>query len=85
MGQERYLKGVALRRKTCYRWSEDWSHDHCEFCGVTLVPPDDPAGTVRTGRKATLVARDEFPDDYHRNGDDCFGDFEQTFRWRVVD
>ena len=85
-GQERYLTGVVLRHKTYYRWSEDWDHDHCEFCGVRFAPPEDPDRTKEDRHEGfATLARGQFPDDYHWICEDCFGDIEQTFRWRVVD
>jgi len=31
-GQERYLQGATLVRKPYQARSEEWEHDHCEFC-----------------------------------------------------
>lgn len=59
------------------------SHDHREFCGAAFVPPDNPYRTGEDRHEAT-AARGEFPDDYYWTCEDCLGDFERKFRWRVL-
>jgi len=39
-GQEDYLRGATLVRKRYKAWSEDWEHDHCEFCWTKFMDPD---------------------------------------------
>jgi hypothetical protein len=66
MGQERYLQSATLRWKTYYRWSEDWDHDHCEFCGTKFFPPDNPYQEPDALHEGYATAgHEEFPDDYH--------------------
>src|SRR5947208_2930159 len=38
-GQEDYLQGATLLRKPYRAWSEDWEHDHCEFCWAKFMDP----------------------------------------------
>jgi hypothetical protein len=85
MGQQRYLRSATLRWKTYYRWSEDWDHDHCEFCGTKFLPPDNPyqEPDVLHAGYAT-AAHGEFPDDYHWICAKCYADFKDMFDWKVV-
>ena len=71
-GQERYLSGVKLQRKSYSPYREGWDHDHCEFCGrkLSLMSGDLSHGYV------TL-------DNYHWVCDDCFADFQEAFGWTV--
>jgi hypothetical protein len=39
-GQEEYLQGATLMRKRYKAWSEDWEHDHCEFCWAKFMDPE---------------------------------------------
>ena len=41
-GQEKYLQGATLLRKRYKAWSEDWEHDHCEFCWAKFMDPGFP-------------------------------------------
>src|SRR5438094_5532976 len=38
-GQGEYLLGATLMRKQYKAWSEDWEHDHCEFCWAKFMDP----------------------------------------------
>jgi hypothetical protein len=38
-GQEEYLQGATLLRKPYKAGTEEWDHDHCEFCWTTFVEP----------------------------------------------
>lgn len=71
-GQERYLKGVVLERKLYRRYSPDWDHDHCEFCGAEFSE-GDPA-TLQHGYATS--------DDHHWICDGCFGDFRALLEWQ---
>ncbi len=54
--------GATFRWKRYYRWSEGWSHDHCDFCFATFVDSgsDDPRpGTLNEGYAQT--AHDKSP------------------------
>lgn len=39
-GQESYLKGATLVRKRYRTRSDEWEHDHCEFCWAEFMDPD---------------------------------------------
>ena len=39
-GQEEFLQGVQLYWRHYARYSENWDHDHCEFCGVKFMVED---------------------------------------------
>lgn len=38
-GQEQYLEGATLVLKPYRAWSEEWEHDHCEFCLTKFMDP----------------------------------------------
>jgi hypothetical protein len=38
-GQEVYLQGATLIRKSYKAWSDEWEHDHCEFCWAKFMDP----------------------------------------------
>ena len=38
-GQEDYLQGATLVLRRYKAWSEDWEHDHCEFCWAKFMDP----------------------------------------------
>ena len=85
MGQERYLRSATLRWKTYHRWSEHWTHDHCEFCGTIFLTPDDPHREPDALHEGyATVAHGEFPDDYHWICAKCYADFNDIFDWEVV-
>ncbi len=69
-GQERYLAGVALRRKKYTRYREDWEHDHCEFCGRKFSTRE---GDLNDGYVTS--------DNYHWVCNDCYEDFKAVFNW----
>ncbi len=85
MGQERYLQSARLRWKPYYRWSEGWTHDHCQFCGTRFVIPGDPYQEPDALHEGyATVARGEIPDDYHWVCAKCYADFQGMFDWKVV-
>jgi hypothetical protein len=85
MGQESYLQSATLRQKTYYRWSEDWTHDHCEFCGARFVAPDDPYKEPDDLHEGYAVqSHGHFPDDYDWICAKCYADFKDMFDWKVL-
>jgi hypothetical protein len=72
-GQERFLIGATLSRKKYKKYRSDWEHDHCEFCSKKFSeqPDDTNEGYVT-------------PDGYHWICDECFADFKDRFKWKVV-
>jgi len=73
-GQERFLKGVELRRAEYRPYREGWEHDHCEFCGrkFSTDPEDIQNGYVTM-------------DNYHWICEPCYKDFKDAFEWSVSD
>ena len=71
-GQERYLRGVDLVRRTYQPPRADWDHDHCEFCGrkFSLHPSDLQVGYATA-------------DNYRWICSDCYEDFKGQFGWIV--
>jgi hypothetical protein len=39
-GQEDYLQSATLIRKQYKAWSDEWEHDHCEFCWAKFMDPN---------------------------------------------
>ena len=72
-GQEKYLKNAVLVRKKYERFSEEWDHDHCEFCGAKFSL--ESADTLQIGYAT--------PDNYRWICDFCFQDFQPLFNWKV--
>jgi len=77
--------GAMFRGKQSYRWSENWHHDHGEFCGATFVASADasPPGTLSEGYART--AHNHFPDDDDWVCADCFARFQETAGWTVIE
>ncbi|MBL7799858.1 MAG: hypothetical protein JNL95_03955 [Chitinophagales bacterium] len=74
MGQEGYLKGVTLKYDQYRQYSEDWDHDHCEFCGEKFTFDENPEN-LHEGY-STL-------DEYTWICNNCFDDFRLMFEWKV--
>ncbi len=73
-GQEKYLAGVLLRKKRYSRRSEDWEHDHCEFCSKKF---SERPGDLNEGYTTE--------DEYHWICENCFEDFKRQFQWTVIE
>ncbi|GAB6188179.1 hypothetical protein [Thermopirellula anaerolimosa] len=73
-GQERFLKGVSLLRRTYRKYREGWEHDHCEFCGAKF---SEQGEGVNVGY--TTIDR------YHWICEECYKDFKDMFQWTLVD
>jgi len=76
-GQEHYLDGVILVRRTYRRnpGNPTWDHDHCDFCWAKFMVEDIP-GVLHEGYTTA--------DDHHWICDGCFADFKGRFRWIVT-
>jgi hypothetical protein len=72
-GQEKYLKGVPIKRGPWRMLKPSWDHDHCEFCYVTFSPYD---GDLKSGY-STL-------DEYRWICEACFEAFRDEFGWSLV-
>jgi hypothetical protein len=75
-GQERYLTGITLIRRTWHQSRPHWDHDHCEFCWAKFAASDGP-DILREGWTT--------PDEYRWICDVCFADYRDRFAWRVVE
>jgi hypothetical protein len=75
-GQERYLMGRILVRKTYISPRADWDHDHCAFCWAKFMRNGE-AGTCQEGyvtedNQCWICLR-------------CFADFKNKFQWTVTE
>ena len=75
-GQEQYLTGVSLVRKTWSQARPDWGHDHCEFCGRKFLA---------TGTADSQAEGYTTEDEYYWVCNQCFEDFKDKFKWQVTD
>ncbi len=71
-GQEKYLAGVLLVKKRYRKRSEDWEHDHCEFCVRKF---SERPGDLNEGYATE--------DEYHWICENCYEDFKKQFQWTV--
>lgn len=69
-GQERFLKGVKMVARPYAPKSQEWEHDHCEFCSVKFAVGDSNAS-------AGYVSEDG----YHWVCAECFNDFKLEYGW----
>src|SRR5687767_8780518 len=86
-GQEGYLKGIPLVRMLYFRWSDEWDHDHCEFCWVKFMAPGDVVDPVDEAIHSvgyTNEGVDGQRDHYWWICEACFQDFRGEFRWRLL-
>lgn len=72
--QEDYLMNVKLWIKQYKKHSEQWEHEHCEFCWGTFC--EQPEYLHRG-----YCTEDE----KHWICEKCFNDFKDMFKWQVVD
>lgn len=77
---------AKFRRKRYYRWSENWDHDHCEFCWATFSVPGSGSslpGTLNEGYAQTAYGT--FPDDYRWVCPECFERIHELAEWTVIE
>lgn len=72
-GQEKYLAGVELSWKKYKPYREGWDHDHCAFCWRKFSTSE---GDISEG----YTTKDE----YHWICKNCYEDFKDKFRWKLV-
>jgi ribosomal protein L37AE/L43A len=75
-GQDKYLTGAVLSHRPYARWSAEWDHDHCAFCGAKFAE----AALIPEALHAGYATQDA----YHWICEECFGDFAGVFAWTVV-
>ncbi len=69
--QEKYLFGVKLSKKKYQKYSENWDHDHCEFCSVKFIETKSFKEYYAT------------EDNYYWICEPYFNDFKHKFNWKV--
>lgn len=74
-GQEAYLAEIELEWKRYSKHSEEWDHDHCEFCWVKFM--EEPGDEILTEGYNTL-------DGCRWVCQSCFEDFKEEFNWKVI-
>ena len=74
MGQDAYLMGVKLSFKKYKAESDDWEHEHCEFCTAKI---SESGGDFIEGY-CTL-------DNEYWICNKCYNDFLKMFNWVVID
>lgn len=77
-GQEKYLRGVTLVhcRYRPYHENPNWDHDHCEFCLAKFMAKDLP----------DALHQGYATEDYYRwVCEQCFVEFADMFKWKVID
>ena len=72
-GQEKYLLGVRLVWKKYSRYSQDWDHDHCEFCWAKFMQEEGP-DILHEGYATE--------DNYRWVCQKCYNDFKEMFKWQ---
>lgn len=88
MGQEASLPpGTRLVRRPYHPPRPSWEHDHCSFCFVTFMAPEEATQAadkeVRTEGYAT-TSESKPGTDYEWVCLDCFADFAEEFGWVTV-
>jgi hypothetical protein len=73
-GQELYLLGKTLVRKTYVPPRCDWDHDHCVFCWAKFM---------QNGEASTYQDGYATEDNQYWICPPCFADFKDKFEWTV--
>ena len=71
--QETYLRDKTLYHKKCVKFSDEWEHEHCEFCGEKISEYD---GDLNEG----YCTKDE----KYWICEECYNDFKEMFNWKLV-
>lgn len=74
-GQEKYLMESNLVFRKYKKYSEEWQHDHCEFCSLKFS--ENPKFGAIKGY-STL-------DGYRWVCSSCFHDFKERFKWILIE
>ncbi len=72
-GQETYLRDKTLYHKKYVKFSDEWEHEHCEFCGEKISEYD---GDLNEGYCTE--------DEKYWICKECYNDFKETFNWKLV-
>ena len=76
-GQEAYLDGVTLKWSKYRRPSDEWDHDHCEFCGAKFT---ENGTSVNEAQQFGYTTNDK----YRWICMTCFDDFNGKFKWTLA-
>lgn len=74
--QEKYLTGVTLYKSKYSLESDNFNHDHCEFCWAKFadknyIPDAQDQGYTTEDRYRWIC-------------EGCFHDFKEFFSWKVI-
>ena len=76
-GQENYLMNIKLYHLSFTPFSNEWDHEHCDFCWekFSLLESDAHQGycTTKTNERKSIWICEQ-----------CFEDFKDEFHWEVV-
>lgn len=72
-GQEKFLKGLRIKKMRYHAYRAEWDHDHCEFCSAKFS--ETLPNCLREGYVSA--------DNYHWICEPCFNDFRVQFKFVV--
>ncbi|MDR3076074.1 MAG: hypothetical protein LBU26_02135 [Synergistaceae bacterium] len=72
-GQDKYLNEAELLHMPYLPYSEQWEHEHCDFCTAKI---SNYEGDLHIAY-CTINKR-------HWICEECFNDFKDMFKWKVV-
>lgn len=78
-----YLRGQSFVRKPYTAYRQDWEHDHCAVCGVTLAEVTVEGEDIIHEGYAT-TSDYEHGEDYEWVCDECFSASKDVMGWRDV-
>lgn len=68
--QIKYLKGAELVQTNYKNKYRNWDHDHCDFCWAKFSEVTDIGYCTLDG--------------YYWICSNCFNDFKEMFKWKVI-
>jgi len=72
-GQEKYMLGLSLTKKSYAPSNPENDHDHCEFCSKKFM---------QSGKEDILNFGYTTPDSYRWVCEQCYNDFKVKFKWQ---
>ena len=71
-GQEKYLKGLKFTKQIYTKYSDNWEHDHCEFCNIKFSEEQDKSSdSINIGYTTK--------DKYRWICEECFNFFQKKY------
>lgn len=70
-GQEKYLSGLKFTKQKYSKYSDNWEHDHCEFCNKKFCEQEDDLKCINEGYTTQ--------DNYRWICIDCFQNFKEKY------